>query len=97
MPTAAAAAAQPAGRERCRVQSWGRGKNEQLGKPSVQNSGYTSLHPDFWTVVILEVLQKCCFSFCFVLFCFVFFNETFCYPLHVVFVLSWKLTCKQKL
>lgn len=89
MPTAAAAAAQPAGRERCRVQSWGRGKNEQLGKPSVQNSGYTSLHPDFWTVVILEVLQKCFFVF--------FFYETFCFPLHVVFVLSWKLTCKQKL
>ena len=74
MSRAAPAATQPAGREHCRVQSWGRGKNEQLGKPSVQNSGCTSLDPNFWTVaVVLEVLQElwcgewgflCVFFFC---------------------------------
>jgi len=90
MPAAAAAAAaQPAGRERCKVQSWGRGKNAQLGTPSVQNSGCTSLHPDFWTVVILEVLQECCFSFCFVLFCFVLFFLM----KHSVTLYTWFLFC----
>lgn len=62
LPVAALAGSQPAGREPRRMQSLRSGNNYHLSKPSVQNSRYVALDPDFW-ICVLQILQKWLESF----------------------------------